>query len=64
MSEYEFYYALGGFVSGLAGGSLLTFKFSNTKNARNNSIMTDQSSSHAGGDIVGRDKLNTRDIHQ
>lgn len=54
---------IGSFISGLLagglGGSLLTFN-AVRRSATDNGTLTDQSRAIAGGDIVGRDKRNSR----
>ena len=50
---------VGGLIAGAAGGSLLTFRLTRKNQASGAGSVTDQSSARAGGDIVGRDNINT-----
>lgn len=45
------------FIVGLAGGSLLTLKFTRKTYVDRGGSNVDQSKATAGGDIVGRDKI-------
>lgn len=49
------------FVAGLAGGSLLTLRFTRTTRLDRGSSNINQSRAKAGGDVVGRDKTVGRD---
>jgi hypothetical protein len=49
------------FVAGLAGGSLLTLRFTRKTTASSQGANIDQSGASAGGDLVGRDKIAGRD---
>ena len=53
---FDLWNFLGGLVSGLVGGALLTLHFTKTVRADRNGNANDQSGARAGGDIVGRDK--------
>jgi hypothetical protein len=44
------------FLGGLVSGSLLTFHFTRQNRVRGSGSVVDQSSSKAGGDIVGGNK--------
>lgn len=52
----EIWTLLGGLISGLLGGSLLTLKLTKSQRVNGSGISVDQSKAKAGGDIVGRDK--------
>jgi len=47
---------IGGLLSGLLGGSLLTLQLTKTMRADRHGNSVDQSGAKARGDIVGRDK--------
>jgi len=49
------------FLAGLAGGSLLTLKFTRKTHVDREGSNVDQSGASAGGDLVGRDKIAGRD---
>ena len=51
------------FIAGLAGGSLLTLKFTRKTQADREGTNVNQSGASAGGDLVGRDKNAGRDQH-
>lgn len=53
---FDLWNFLGGLISGLVGGSLLTLQLTKTVRANNSGNAVDQSNARAGGDIVGRDK--------
>ncbi len=53
---FDLWNFLGGLVSGLLGGTLLTLHFTKTMRAGGNGNTIDQSGAKARGDIVGRDK--------
>lgn len=53
---FELWSFLGGLISGLLGGSLLTLHFTKTMRADRKGNTVDQSRARARGDIVGRDK--------
>jgi len=45
------------FIAGLAGGSVLTLRFTRSQRAAGQAAISDQRRARAGGDIVGRDKV-------
>lgn len=49
------------FVAGLAGGSLLTLKFTRKSHVSREDFNVDQSGASARGDLIGRDKIAGRD---
>jgi len=51
------------FLAGLAGGSLLTLRFTRKSRINSRDTNVDQSRASAGGDLVGRDKIAGRDQH-
>ena len=53
---FDLWNFLGGLISGLLGGALLTLHFTKTMRADRNGNTVDQSGAQARGDIVGRDK--------
>lgn len=53
---FDLWNFLGGLVSGLVGGALLTLHFTKSVRADGQANAVDQSRARAGGDIVGRDK--------
>lgn len=58
-SQYasEVWSFIGGLIGGGLGGSFLTLRFSRTSRASGESVVADQRSTKAGGDVVGRDKI-------
>jgi hypothetical protein len=51
------------FVAGLAGGSLLTLRFTRKTRIGSKGSNVNQSGASAGGDLIGRDKIAGRDQH-
>jgi hypothetical protein len=45
------------FLVGLGGGSLLTLRLTRQQRATGYGTISDQRRAHAGGDVVGRDKV-------
>jgi hypothetical protein len=53
---FDFWNYLGGLISGLFGGALLTLHFTKTMRSGRDGNTVDQSGARARGDVVGRDK--------
>lgn len=53
---FDLWNFVGGLISGLAGGALLTLHFTKSVRADRGGNAADQSKARARGDIVGRDK--------
>ena len=54
--DFDFWNFVGGLITGVVGGALITLKWTKTQKAEGRANVVDQSGSKASGDIVGRDK--------